>query len=152
MKVGAVNPSLRGNWAGLVMQPFTCLSSLGCETMLIFSLSLLAWFHHFPPSLFPVISWIRVILSYSSPVWITLHYAIILSQKVLFSPCQMSGVNVKPKVACPLHNLCRLVGNGLYVTFFFFFQLSKLQITLASIIAISLMVPSLWLHVLTNIF
>lgn len=54
----------------------------------------------------------------------------------------MSEVNVKPKVACPLHNLCHLVGNGLYVIFFF--QASKLQITLALIIAINIMGPSLW--------
>lgn len=44
-------------------------------------------------------------LSYSSTVWITLHYAIILSQTVLFLCCQIHKINGKLKVLNQLYNL-----------------------------------------------
>lgn len=44
-------------------------------------------------------------LSYSSPVWITLQYAIILSQNVLFLCCQIHKINGKLKVLNQLYNL-----------------------------------------------
>lgn len=44
-------------------------------------------------------------LSYSFPVWITLQYAIILSQIVLFLFCQIHKINGKLKVLNQLYNL-----------------------------------------------